>query len=277
MVVRTVETIDQEELRSLLITIRDVYGYDFTQYAEASLKRRLLFFINSRQIKTVHELSQLLLQDEAVFEEFVRNVSVTVTEMFRDPAFYACLRSMVIKRLATYPFIKIWVAGCATGEEVYSIAIMLKEEGLLNRSLIYATDINQHSLHIAKTGIYPMDLLKAYTTNYLKSGGQKDFSEYYVAQYNAALFDKSLRDNVVFAPHNLVSDQSFNEFHLILCRNVLIYFNQELQNKVMNLFYDSLCMFGILGLGNKESLLFTDKQRRFEPIDQKQKVFIKTS
>ena len=277
MVVRTVESIDQEELRSLLITIRNIYGYDFTQYAEASLKRRLLYFINSRQIKTVQELTHLLMHDEAVFEEFVRNVSVTVTEMFRDPAFYACLRSRVIKRLATYPFIKIWVAGCATGEEVYSIAILLKEEGLLSRSLIYATDINQHSLHMAKTGIYPMDLLKAYTTNYLKSGGQKDFSEYYVAQYNAALFDKSLRDNVVFAPHNLASDQSFNEFQLILCRNVLIYFNQELQNKVMNLFYDSLCMFGILGLGNKESLLFTDKQRRFDAIDQKQKVFIKTS
>lgn len=277
MVVRTVETIDQEELRSLLITIRDVYGYDFTQYAEASLKRRLLYFMNSRQIKTVKELSQLLLRDETVFEEFVRNISVTVTEMFRDPAFYSCLRSRVIKRLATYPFIKIWVAGCATGEEVYSIAILLKEEGLLNRSLIYATDINQHSLHMAKTGIYPMDLLKAYTTNYQKSGGEKDFSEYYVAQYNAVLFDKSLKDNVVFAPHNLASDQSFNEFHLILCRNVLIYFNQELQNKVMNLFYNSLCMFGILGLGNKESLLFTDKQRRFEAIDQKQKVFIKTS
>lgn len=277
MVVRTVETIDQEELRSLLITIRDVYGYDFTQYAEASLKRRLLYFMNSRQIKTVKELSRLLLHDETVFEEFVRNISVTVTEMFRDPPFYSCLRSRVIKRLATYPFIKIWVAGCATGEEVYSIAILLKEEGLLNRSLIYATDINQHSLHMAKTGIYPMDLLKSYTTNYQKSGGEKDFSEYYVAQYNAVLFDKSLRDNVVFAPHNLASDQSFNEFHLILCRNVLIYFNQELQNKVMNLFYNSLCMFGILGLGNKESLLFTDKQRRFEAIDQKQKVFIKTS
>lgn len=277
MVVRAVDTIASKELQALLGTVRDVYGYDFTQYAEASLKRRSLYFMNSRGIKTVPELSSLLLQDEIVFEEFVRNLSVTVTEMFRDPTFYACLRDKVIKRLATYPFIKIWVAGCATGEEVYSIAILLKEEGLLNRSLIYATDINQHSLRLAKEGIFPMDLMKNYTANYLKSGGQKDFSEYYVAQYNAALFDKSLRNNMVFAPHNLASDQSFNEFHLILCRNVLIYFNQELQNKVLNLFYDSLCTFGILGLGNKESMLFTDKQNNFEVIDKKEKIFIKTS
>ena len=275
MVVRSVETIDSGELRALLKAIREVYGYDFTQYAEASIKRRSLFFMNSRNMRTIQDLSQALLGDDQVFEEFVRNLSVTVTEMFRDPAFYAALRSKVMKRLATYPFIKVWVAGCATGEEVYSIAILLKEEGLLDRSIIYATDINQHSLHLAKEGIFPMDLMKSYTTNYLKSGGKKDFSEYYVAQYNAALFDRSLRNNIVFAPHNLASDQSFNEFQLILCRNVLIYFNQELQNKVMNLFYDSLCSFGILGLGNKESLLFTDKQKCFDPIDQKQKIFIK--
>jgi chemotaxis protein methyltransferase CheR len=275
MVVRTVETIEPQDLKALLAAIREVYGYDFTEYAEASIKRRSLYFMNSRQIRTVEELSKLLLSDEVVFEEFVRNISVTVTEMFRDPAFYSCLRTKVIKRLATYPFIKVWVAGCATGEEVYSIAILLKEEGLLNRSLIYATDINQHSLHVARAGIYPLDLMKSYTTNYQKSGGLKDFSEYYVAQYNAALFDRSLRNNVVFAPHNLASDQSFNEFQLILCRNVLIYFNQHLQYKVMNLFYESLCTFGVLGLGNKESLLFTDKQNRFDAIDKKQKVFIK--
>lgn len=275
MVVRNVETIESDELQAMLAAIREVYGYDFTQYAEASIKRRSLYFMNSRQITSVRELSQLLLNDELAFEDFVRNTSVTVTEMFRDPPFYACLRNKVIKRLATYPFIKVWVAGCATGEEVYSLAILLKEEGLLGRSLIYATDINQHSLHLAKTGIFPMDLMKTYTENYLKSGGQKEFSEYYLAQYNAALFDRSLRNNVVFAPHNLATDQSFNEFHLILCRNVLIYFNHELQNKVMNLFYESLCNFGILGLGTKESLLFTDKQHRFDAIDKKQKVYIK--
>jgi len=257
MVVRTVETISSEDLKMMLVAIREAYGYDFTQYAEASIKRRSLYFMNSRTIPTLQELSQMLLQDERLF--------------------YACLREKTMKRLATYPFIKVWVAGCATGEEVYSIAILLKEEGLLSRSLIYATDINQHSLHQAKEGIFPMDLMKTYTANYQKSGGQKDFSKYYMAQYSAALFDKSLRNNIVFAPHNLASDQSFNEFQLILCRNVLIYFNQELQNKVMTLFYNSLCTFGILGLGNKESILFTDKQQFFEPIDRKEKVFIKTS
>jgi len=277
MVVRNVETIDSGELQTLLQTIRSVYGYDFTQYAEASIKRRSLYFMNARNIKTVQELTNVLVQDDALFEEFVRNISVTVTEMFRDPPFYATLRGNVIKRLATYPFIKVWVAGCATGEEVYSIAILLKEEGLLNRSIIYATDINQHSLYQAKEGIFPLDLMKSYTTNYIKAGGQYDFSKYYVAQYNAALFDRSLRNNIVFAPHNLATDQSFNEFQLILCRNVLIYFNQELQNRVMNLFYDSLCTFGILGLGNKESLLFTDKQKCFDAIDRKQKIFIKTT
>ena len=277
MVVRTVETIDSAELQVLLATIRETYGYDFTQYAEASLKRRSLYFMNSRSIKTIAELTTLLLSDELAFDDFVRNLSVTVTEMFRDPPFYAAIRSSVIKRLATYPFIKIWVAGCATGEEVYSMAILLREEGLLNRSLIYATDINQHSLRMARDGIFPMDLMKAYTTNYIKAGGLQNFSQYYVAHYDAALFDRTLRNNVVFAPHNLAVDQSFNEFHLILCRNVLIYFNQELQNRVINLFYDSLCTFGILGLGNKESLLFTDKQASFDALDRKQKIFMKTS
>src|SRR5690349_11272932 len=172
MVVRTVDTIDSEELRRVLNDIRDVYGYDFTQYAEASIKRRSLYFMNSRKIATTAELRDLLVNSEVAFGEFVRELSVTVTEMFRDPAFYACLRNRVLKRLATYPFIKVWVAGCATGEEVYSIAILLQEEGLLNRSLIYATDINQHSLYQAKEGIFPMDLMKSYTTNYMKSGGE---------------------------------------------------------------------------------------------------------
>ena len=277
MVVRIVETIDSSELQELLAVIRASYGYDFTQYAEASIKRRSVYFMNAHTIPTVKELTDLLLRDESKFEEFVRNISVTVTEMFRDPSFYACLRTRVLTRLATYPFVKIWIAGCATGEEVYSLAILLKEEGLLSRSLIYATDINQQSLHHAREGIYPLDLMKTYAKNYEMSGGKADFSEYYVAHYDAALFDRSLRNNIVFAPHNLASDQSFNEFHLVLCRNVLIYFNQELQNKVINLFYESLCSFGILGLGNKESLLFTDKQKRFQAIDQKQRVYIKIS
>lgn len=275
MVVRNVESIDSAELQEFLTTIRTVYGYDFTEYAEASIKRRSLYFMNARGIGTVRELTTRLLADEHLFGEFLENLSVTVTEMFRDPAFYRCLREKVVKRLATYPFIKIWVAGCATGEEVYSVAILLKEEGLLNRSLIYATDINQQSLIHAREGIFPLELMKIYTLNYQKAGGKEDFSSYYVAQYNAALMDRSLRNNVVFAPHNLAIDQSFNEFHLILCRNVLIYFNQKLQNQVINLFYDSLCMFGTLALGTRESLLFTDRHGCFDPVDSKQKLFMK--
>ncbi len=276
MVVRSIESIDSRELNALLDAIYNAYGYDFRQYAEASIKRRSLYFMNARKLASVSELAHVLLQDEALFEEFVHNVSVTVTEMFRDPEFYACLRSKVVPRLATYPFIKIWVAGCATGEEVYSVAIMLREENLLERSLIYATDINQRSLQIARAGIYPMDVINLYAQNYEQAGGGREFSEYYVAKYNTALFDKALSENVVFAPHNLATDQSFNEFHLILCRNVLIYFNQQLQNRVMNLFYDSLCTFGILGLGNKESLLFTQKQGHYGPVSREQKIFIKT-
>jgi chemotaxis protein methyltransferase CheR len=268
-------TIESRELRELLESVKSVYGYDFTDYSEASVKRRSASFMSTRKIDSIHDLGKILLGDEKIFEEFICQISVTVTEMFRDPAFYKSLRENVMKRLATYPFIKIWLAGCATGEEVYSLAILLKEEGMLNRSVIYATDINQHSLMIAKEGIYPLEYMKNYTGNYIKAGGKCAFSEYYIAKYDSALFDKSLKQNMVFASHNLVSDNSFNEFHLIFCRNVLIYFNQQLQNKVINLFYDSLCSFGFLGLGNKESLLFSDKQKSFSELDRKERIFMK--
>ena len=260
----------------MLESIRSAYGYDFTDYAEASVKRRSLSFMNSHKIETVATLQQTLLNDEKVFEEFIKQVSVTVTEMFRDPAFYKSLREKVIKRLSTYPFIKIWLAGCATGEEVYSLAILLKEEGLLNRSVIYATDINQHSLQLAREGIYPMEYIKSYTVNYQKAGGKNSFSNYYIAKYDSALFDKSLKQNVVFASHNLASDKSFNEFHLIICRNVLIYFNQHLQSKVIKLFFDSLCQLGFLGLGSKESLLFADNRKDFTEADKKERIYMKT-
>jgi chemotaxis protein methyltransferase CheR len=218
----------------------------------------------------------VLLQEEKLLEEFIQEVSVTVTEMFRDPAFYKSLRAKVMKRLATYPFIKIWIAGCATGEEVYSIAILLQEEGLLSRSVIYATDINQKSLQMAKDGVYAVDNMKAYTSNYQKAGGTNSFSEYYKAKYNSVIFDKALKQNIVFAAHNLAVDKSFNEFQLIICRNVLIYFNQQLQNRVVDLFYDSLCPFGFLGLGSKESLLFSDKKKCFEDVDRREKIFMKS-
>ncbi|HWJ28353.1 MAG TPA: protein-glutamate O-methyltransferase CheR, partial [Flavisolibacter sp.] len=246
---------DNTELKELIESIRFVYGYDFRDYAEASFKRRISSFMTSRNIMTLSQLAKILLQDEKMLEGFIQEVSVTVTEMFRDPAFYKSLRTKVLKRLATYPFIKIWLAGCATGEEVYSVAILLHEEGLLSRSVIYATDINQKSLEIAKDGMYPVKNMITYTANYQKAGGSKSFSEYYKDKYNSVIFDKCLKQNIVFAPHNLAVDKSFNEFQLIICRNVLIYFNQQLQNRVIHLFYESLCPFGFLGLGNKESLL----------------------
>jgi chemotaxis protein methyltransferase CheR len=231
----------------------------------------------ARQIDAVDQLAKAILRKEELFEQFVQEVTVTVTEMFRDPGFYKSLREKVRSRLATYPMIKIWIAGCATGEEVYSMAILLKEEGLFERSLIYATDINQRSLQKARAGIFPMSHMTDYTANYINSGGQGSFSDYYLAKYDAVLIDKAIRQNIVFSVHNLTTDQSFNEFQLILCRNVLIYFNQSLQNKVINLFYESLCPFGLLALGAKESLLFSDKQNRFAEVDKREKIFMKQS
>jgi len=269
-------SIDRDSLKELLESIRFAYGYDFTDYAEASVRRRVDHFVNNRKIGSLDQLAKIILRDEKMFEEFVQEISVTVTEMFRDPVFYKSLRENVMKRLATYPFIKVWIAGCATGEEVYSIAILLKEEHLLSRSVIYATDINQKSLQFAKEGIYNVANMKDYTSNYQKSGGKRSFSEYYKSKYNSVMFDKSLRQNIVFSPHNLAVDKSFNEFQLIICRNVLIYFNQHLQNKVIRLFYESLCPFGFIGLGNKESLLFSDKRKFFEEIDRKEKIFMKS-
>lgn len=266
---------DTKELYKLLDSIRFVYGYDFTDYAEASLRRRIHAFMTRRNIDVLDTLGQQIIKDEKFFEAFIQELSVTVTEMFRDPLFYKSLRERVMKRLATYPFIKVWIAGCATGEEVYSMAILLLEEGLLNRSVIYATDINQNSIQQAREGVYPLKHMKEYTANYQKAGGMKSFSEYYKAKYDSVLFDKSLRQNIVFSPHNLAVDRSFNEFQLIICRNVLIYFNQQLQNKVISLFYESLCTFGILGLGNKESLLFSDKRKCFEELDRKERIYIK--
>jgi chemotaxis protein methyltransferase CheR len=266
---------DKKEFKNLLESIRFVYGYDFTDYSEASVIRRIDHFMGTRKITALELLGKMILKDENLFEEFIQEISVTVTEMFRDPVFYKSLRENVLKRLATYPFIKVWIAGCATGEEIYSIAILLQEEGLLNRSVIYATDINQKSLQVARNAVYPVENMKVYTANYQKSGGTKSFSEYYKAKYNSVLFDKSLKQNIVFAAHNLAVDTSFNEFQLIICRNVLIYFNQQLQNKVIDLFYESLCPFGFLGLGNKESLLFSAKRKQFEEIDHKEKIFKK--
>lgn len=264
-----------EEYRQFLESVRFVYGYDFTEYAEASVIRRIRSFMETNRIGSLKELGRTVMKDESAFEHFIQEITVNVTEMFRDPQFYKSLRKNVVNRLATYPFIKVWIAGCSTGEEVYSMAILLREEGLLDRTVIYATDINQDALQKARDGLSTISSMKNYTENYLKAGGKKSFSDYYKAKYNSVLWDKSLRQNIVFSVHNLAMDKSFNEFQLILCRNVLIYFNQSLQNKVIDLFYESLCPFGFLGLGNKESLLFADKQKCFEETDKKEKIFMK--
>lgn len=266
---------ENQLLKKFLESIRSAYGYDFTEYAEASVQRRINNYITSRKLSGLHELQNIILKDKTALEDFVQELSVTVTEMFRDPLFYKSIRENVIKKLATYPFIKIWIAGCATGEEAYSIAIILQEANLLDRCIIYATDINQGSLAKAKEGIFPVRSMKLNTHNYLQSGGVRAFSDYYISKYNSVKFDSSLNKNIVFAAHNLAVDKSFNEFQLIICRNVLIYFNQQLQNKVINLFYQSLCPFGILALGNKESLLFSDNRKKFLEVDRKQKIFQK--
>jgi chemotaxis protein methyltransferase CheR len=267
---------DTETLQELLESICIEYGYDFTQYAKASLKRRIHHFMDCNRLQSIAALRKMLLKDESFFEYFVQGITVNVTEMFRDPAFYRSLRKQVIERLATYPFIKIWIAGCSTGEEVYSISILLKEEGLLNRSVIYATDINQLALQRAKECTYSLENMKNWTTNYINAGGTRSFSDYYIAKYGGVLLNKSLRENIVFSAHNLTTDKSFNEFQLILCRNVMIYFNRQLQSRVINLFYDSLCLFGLLALGNKESLLFSDRRKDFEEVDGKEKIFMRT-
>jgi chemotaxis protein methyltransferase CheR len=267
---------DPTEFKALLESIRLIYGYDFTEYSEASVKRRVANFMKNHGLHELDQLGKVLLKDEAIFEQFIQEISVTVTEMFRDPSFYRSLREKVIKRLATYPFIKIWVAGCATGEEAYSLAIVLKEEDLLHRSIIYATDINQKSLQIGKEGIYPLANMQGYKESYEKAGGKAESEQYYKAKYKFVLIHKSLKNHIVFSAHNLTTDQSFNEFQLVICRNVLIYFNKTLQDKVINLFHESLCTFGFLGLGNKESLRFTSKGKCFEDVVAKEKIFMKT-
>ena len=270
-----IEVIDDKEYRGLLEAIRFVYGYDFTDYAEQSVKRRIVNFMERNSIPDLGELGKQILVDPVLFEEFVQHLSVTVTEMFRDPSFYKSLREILSNQLATYPVVKIWIAGCATGQEVYSMAILLKEEQFLERAIIYATDINQQSLHVARQGIFPLAEMKNYTQNYLQAGGTREFSEYYLAKHNGALFDRTLSENVVFSPHNLATDGSFNEFQLIICRNVLMYFNHSLQGKVTRLFHESLCPLGYLGLGDKETLHFSDSRERFQEVNRKEKIYRK--
>ena len=261
------------EVDLLLDAIFQRYGYDFRHYARASLKRRIAQYMQRAEVSHITDLIAPMLHDKAFFDGFLKVMSVTVTDMFRDPAFFAALRSDIIPILKTYPFIKIWHAGCATGEEVYSLAILLKEEGLYERTQIYATDYNNHSLALAKEGIYPLKRIKQYSDNYRHAGGQNSFADYYHARYGAAKMQETLKKNVTFANHNLVSDGVFGEMQLVICRNVLIYFDQQLQNRVLTLLHDSLSAHGFLCLGNKESLKFSAVENHFEEQVAEQKIY----
>lgn len=266
--------IENEVLEKLLTDIYDRYGYDFTQYSKASLQRRINSFYSKNKLTDYNDFLEKLTAPQYL-TNFIEEITVNVTEMFRDISFYKLLKEKVIPVLATYPFIKIWHAGCSTGEEVYSLAILLKEAGILNKSLLYATDINESVIESAKSGIFPIRTMKHYSGNYIAAGGLEDFSTYYRANYDLAKFDVSLTKRMVFSTHNLVSDSSFNEFQLIVCRNVLIYFNQDLQNKVLQLFDKSLETFGFLALGNKESLRFSSIAHKYAQIDTNDKVWRK--
>lgn len=263
------------EIELLLEAIYQRHGYDFRGYSAAHLKRRLLNKMNQENLKSLSEMQHLVLHDPHFFESLLKDLSINVTEMFRDPAFYMAFRQEVVPILKTYPFFKIWHAGCASGEEVYSLAILLKEEGIYNRAQIYATDFNVNIIEVAKKGIYPIDRIKDYTLNYQKAGGKHSFTDYYLAKYNSAIIDQSLKKNIVFAEHNLVTDTVFAEMHVIICRNVLIYFNRELQNKVLNLFDESLVHGGYLGLGSKETIQFSDQKDHYESISKEMKIYKK--
>ncbi len=261
------------ELQLMLEAIHLKYGYDFRNYAKASVKRRIQHRMTKEKMANFSEMQHKLLYDVSFFERLLLDLSINVTEMFRDPTFYMALRKFVIPELRKHPFIKIWHAGCSTGEEVYSMAILLKEEGLYDQTQIYATDMNEVALKKAKDGIFDIGKLKQYTKNYQKSGGQSAFSDYYSAHYEHVVVDKSLKKNILFSDHNLATDGVFGEMNLILCRNVLIYFNRDLQNRVVGLFYDSLCPDGILCLGSKESLSFSKYTNAFDDVVKEEKIY----
>jgi len=263
------------ELDLLLEGIHRRWGYDFRSYARASLKRRITKCMEDVGLDHLSEMVPRVLHDKAFFDAFLKNLSVTITEMFRDPTFYRALRKHLVDHLKTYPFIKIWHAGCATGEEAYSMAILLQEEGLLGRATIYATDYNDQALDRAKGGMYALEKIQQYTANYVASGGTQSFSDYYRARYGSAKMDPALTERITFSHHNLVTDGVFGEMNVVICRNVLIYFDKTLQNRTLALFADSLCRRGFLCLGSKETLEFSSVSNSFESVAKKEKIYRK--
>jgi chemotaxis protein methyltransferase CheR len=269
------DDLEDLELQLLLEGVFRRYGFDFREYAPASLRRRVWRRVHAEGERTISALLARLLHDPAAMERLLLDLSITVTAMFRDPSFYLSFRERVVPLLRTYPFTRIWVAGCSTGEEVHSLAILLKEEEVYDRTRIYATDINEAVLGRARDGVFPLEKMKEYTQNYLRAGGKRAFSEYYLAAYDGAQFQRSLIENVVFAQHNLVSDRSFNDFNVIVCRNVMIYFDKQLQNRVHELFYESLVHFGVLALGHKESIHFSPHAADYDELDAHEKLYRK--
>jgi chemotaxis protein methyltransferase CheR len=267
--------LERIEIELLLEGVFRHYGFDFRSYAYASIRRRLWKRVEGEGLQSISDLQARILHDQDAMERLLLDLSVNVTSMFRDPNFYQEFRTLVVPLLRTYPFIRIWHAGCSTGEEVFSMAILLEEEGLYDRARLYATDINDVVLQRARQGIFPLDRMQEYTDNYIRAGGRRSFSEYYIAKYDGALFSPTLTRNVVFSQHNLVTDRSFSEFHVIFCRNVLIYFDKTLQNRVHRLFYDSLVRFGVLALGSKESLKFSQYEPCYEKISTTEKLYRK--
>jgi chemotaxis protein methyltransferase CheR len=265
--------VEELELDLLLEAIHRRYHYDFRGYARASLRRRMWRRVALEGAWSLSGLQERLLHDPAVMDRLLGDLSINVTEMFRDPSFHAALRERVVPLLRTFPFVRAWVAGCSSGEEVVSLAIGLREAGVLDRTRIYATDIDAEVLERAREGAFPLDKLQSYTRNYQAAGGTEAFSTYYAVRGARAVFDPELLRGVVFAQHNLATDGSFNEFQLILCRNVMIYFGRELQDRVLGLFVDSLARFGVLGLGRKESLGGTAVEERFDVLDGEEKLF----
>jgi chemotaxis protein methyltransferase CheR len=266
--------LERIEIELLLEGIYRHYGFDFRNYAFSSIRRRVWHRVKGEKVESISALTNRVLHDSLAMERLYLDFSINVTEMFRDSSFFSTLRDKVLPRFRDLPNIRIWHAGCSTGEEVYSMAILLYEKGLYEKTRIYATDMNNYVIQQAKTGKFPLKKMKSYTCNYVHSGGVNDFSEYYTVYDDHATFNSELSKNIIFAQHNLVTDGSFNEFHLIVCRNVLIYFDQELQTRVHELFLNSLCSsVGILALGSREGLSFPNQEQYYATLDEESKIF----
>ncbi len=261
------------EIELLLEGIYRHYGYDFRDYALSSVRRRVRTCVQAEKVPTISGLKEKILHDRNCLERFLLTLSINVTAMFRDPSFYHAFRTTVVPILRTYPFIRIWHAGCSTGEEVYSMAILMMEEGMYERCRIYATDMNDSVLRRARDGVFPLSTMKQYTENYIRAGGSRAFSDYYSTNVDSSIFSSSLKKNMVFAQHNLAIDGPFNEFHVIFCRNVMIYFNKQLQERVHHLFLESLIRRGFLGLGSKESLKQTPHESWYEPFNAQNRIY----